>query len=244
MPQVLERARRAGVTSMISIGTSVASSQRVIELSEQHQEVFATVGLHPHYAASAPDDLEVQLLALGRHPRVVAVGETGLDYYRDLSPRDAQRRVFETHVRVAQTLDLPLIIHCRDANDDVAAVLESARHSPVVMHCFTSGQEFARRCLNNGWWLAFGGAVTYPRNEELRQVVAEVPGDRLLFETDAPNMPPVPHRGQRNEPAYLPLTVARCAQARKVSAATLAVQAAHNARTVFRGLPYPESQGE
>lgn len=231
---ILDRARRQSVVSFITIGTSIESSRRAIACSVTHAGVFASVGLHPHEAKDAPADLEQALLAMTNDAHVVGVGETGLDYHHDFAPRDAQHAVFLVHVAVAKATGLPLVIHCREANDDVASLLERSGLTDVVMHCFTSDRPFARRCVDNGWRLAFGGAVTYPRNAELRAVVAEIPADRILFETDAPYMSPVPHRGKRNEPAYLPFTVACCAEVRETDATELAEQVSRNTFETFR----------
>jgi TatD DNase family protein len=233
---VVERAVAAGVTQMISIGTDLLSSRKAVEFSGRFAGVWASVGVHPHEAAHCTDALEEELTALATDPRVVAIGETGLDFYRNLAPAAAQHEAFRRQIALAQRLDLPLVIHSRNADGDVLAALIAADAQRVVMHCFTGDHALARRCLARGWYLAFGGAATYPRNTELRAVVAEVPADQLLFETDAPYLAPVPRRGRRNEPAWLMDTIAVCARVRAMAPEALAEQAARNAAQAFARL--------
>lgn len=233
---VVRRAQAAGVERLITIGTNLASSRRAQALAHAYDGVWASVGVHPHEAAAATDALDAELLALAADERIVAIGETGLDFYRIYAPADAQREAFGRQVALAQRCGLPLVIHSRAADDEVVETLErkDARH--VVMHCFSGDRALARRCVANGWYLAFGGAVTYPRNAELRAVVKELPADRLLFETDAPYLAPVPHRGRRNEPAWLPATVACCAAVRGVEGEAIGEQATQNALAIFTRL--------
>lgn len=226
----------AGVTQMISIGTDLSSSGKAVELTQRYSGVWASVGVHPHEAANCPDTLERQLTALAANPRVVAIGETGLDFYRNLAPEAAQREAFQRQIALAQLLGLPLVIHSRNADAAVMEALVSANAQRVVMHCFSGDRALARRCLDRGWYLAFGGAVTYPRNAELRAVVAEVPAVCLLFETDAPYLAPIPHRGRRNEPAWVNATIALCAQICNTTAEALGEQAAQNAAALFSRL--------
>lgn len=230
---VIERARAAGVERMLTIGTDLASSRAALALAVQHPFIWASAGLHPHEADECPVDLEDQLAALAACPRVVAIGETGLDFYRNLSPPDAQRSAFRRQIAVAQACNLPIVIHSRDAHDEVIATLEDAGARRVVMHCFTGDEALARRCLDNGWFLAFGGAVTYPRNAALRAVMAATPADRLLLETDAPYLAPVPRRGKRNEPAFLALTLRCCAAVRGAEPAALAESVDRTAVVAF-----------
>lgn len=233
---VVQRAVAAGVTQMISIGTDLSSSRKAVELTKRFSGVWASVGVHPHEAANCPDTLESELAALATNPRVVAIGETGLDFYRNLAPPAAQHETFQRQIALAHHLDLPLVIHSRNADDAVMEALVGANAQRVVMHCFSGDRPLARRCVDRGWYLAFGGAVTYSRNAELRAVVAEVPVEQLLFETDAPYLAPVPHRGRRNEPAWLNATIALCAEVRNTTAEALAEQAARNAASLFSRL--------
>lgn len=228
---------------MVTIGADLESSKRALDLAHRYPFVWASAGIHPHESEHCPATLEIELAALAQDPRVVAIGETGLDFYRDYAPRDCQREVFARQVAVASRLGLPLIIHCREANEEVVSILDGGGATKVVMHCFTGDRALARRCSDRGWYLAFGGAATYPRNEELRAVVAAAPADRILFETDAPYMSPVPHRGQRNEPSWLIDTIARCAAVRRTSADALALQAEQNAGMIFgRLLSHPTEE--
>lgn len=239
---VVQRAFTAGVTRMISIGTDVASSRKAVEFSERFAGVWASVGLHPHEAVHWSDAAENELTALATNPRVVAVGETGLDFYRNLAPAAAQHEAFRRQIALAHRLHLPLVIHSRNADEEVLAALSAANAERVVMHCFSGDRALARRCLSRGWYLAFGGAATYPRNHELRAVIAEVPDDRLLFETDAPYLAPVPHRGRRNEPAWLMETIICCAQIRNTTPEALAEQAMHNAARAFARMAPPPAE--
>ena len=233
LPEVVRRAEQAGVARMLTVGTDLASSRQAVALAGRFGSVWASVGLHPHEADAATPTLEADLLALAGHERVVAIGETGLDFYRNLSAPAAQRAAFRRQIAVARQAGLPLIIHSRDAHDEVVETLAADGAERVVLHCFTGDRALARRCLERGWHLAFGGAVTYPRNAELRAVVAELPAERLLFETDAPYMAPVPHRGRRNEPAWLLATIDTCARVRGCDPDVLAAQAARNAAALF-----------
>lgn len=239
---VVARAFAAGVTQLISIGTDVASSTQAVALAGRFPGVWASVGIHPHEAAHCPDSLEDDLTALAANRRVVAIGETGLDFYRNLAPPAAQQEAFGRQIALAAQLDLPLIIHSRQADDEVFAALAAAAAQRVVLHCFSGDRAHAQRCLDRGWHLAFGGAATYPRNAELREVVAAVPAEQLLFETDAPYLAPVPHRGRRNEPAWLTATIACCAEVRHTAPEALAEQAVRNAAAAFPRLGQPQGE--
>lgn len=230
---VVERARVAGVREFITVGTSVASSRRAIALAEAHPDVYAAVAIHPHDAPDATPDALEALAALARHPRVVAIGETGLDYFRDFAPRQAQQRAFRAHLALARAGGLPVIVHSRDAYDDVLAILDEEGQARVIMHCFSGSLDVARRCVDRGYYLGLGGPLTYRNARRLLDVAAYVPPDRLLLETDAPYLPPEPHRGRRNEPSYLPLVAAAAARARSVAPGTVAEVTTANAREVF-----------
>lgn len=230
---VLERARAVGVGGFVTIGTSLASSRSAIALAEKHADVFAAVAIHPHDAGDATPDAMRELADLAHHPRVVAVGETGLDYFRSFSPREAQASAFHAHLGLARELNLPVIIHSRDAHEDVLRILDEGAPAGVVMHCFSGSPEIARSCLDRGYYLALGGPLTYRNARGIQEVVRLVPPDRLLLETDAPYLPPEPHRGRRNEPSYLSLVAWAAAHARGVSAATVAEITTSNARAVF-----------
>lgn len=230
---MLERARAAGVCGFITIGASLASSRRAIALAERHPDIHAAVAIHPHDASDATPEALGELATLARHPRVVAIGETGLDYYRDFAPRDAQVRAFRAHLALARRLDLPVIIHNRDAHWDILRILEEEAPPRVILHCFSGTVEIARRCLDRGYYIGLGGPLTYRNARRSLEVAAFVPPDRLLLETDAPYLPPEPHRGRRNEPSYLPLIAEATARARGVAAGTVAELTTLNAHTAF-----------
>ncbi len=244
LEEVLARARAAGVVGMVCVGYDLESSRAAVALAEREDDVWAAVGLHPHYAARAGRDLEATLRSLVRHPKVVAVGETGLDFYRDLSPRDVQRAVFLRQIEVALGNGLPLIVHDRDAHDETLEILEEAygdrtdagdpREGPSgVMHCFSGDEAMARSCVELGFSISFTGTVTLPRASRLRAVAASVPEERLLIETDCPYLAPQSHRGRRNEPAYVAEVAAALAAARGDAPDRLALLTSRNARTLF-----------
>ncbi|MDI6631161.1 MAG: TatD family hydrolase [Bacillota bacterium] len=231
---VVGRARAAGVTRIITVGYDLASSRRGIDLAGSLTGVFAVVGVHPHDAAAAPPDYIEVLRRLAREPRVVAVGEIGLDFYRDLSPRPVQREVFAAQLRLARELGLPVVIHCRDAHGEVCEILKrEAAGLAGVMHCFSGSWEEAEHFLALGFHISIAGPVTFPQSTKLVEVARRVPLDRLLLETDAPYLTPVPHRGKRNEPAYLVHTARRVAEIRGISLEELASATTENAARLF-----------
>ena len=234
---VLERARAAGVTSIVTIGTDRETNPAAVALAERLDGVHATVGIHPHDAADATEaDFEaMERLARGS-VKVVALGEMGLDYFRNLSPRDVQETVFRRQLDMARRLDKPVVIHCRDAHPEALAILADARVGEVggVMHCFSADVEVAKRCLDLGLAISLAGPVTYKNARALPEVARFVPADRLVLETDCPFLPPHPHRGQRNEPALMVLTAARVADLRSVSMEALGEATSENARRLFR----------
>jgi len=232
---VLERARHAGVRRMVTIGTEVPTSRAAIALAEHEPDVWASVGVHPHDAGDADEAALEEIERLARGPRVVAVGEIGLDFFRDLSPREAQTRVFRRLLGVARRVRKPVIVHCRDAHAEVLAILADERVGEVsgVMHCFSGDVETARHCLDLGLLISLAGPVTYPNARALPDVARYVPPDRLVVETDCPFLPPQGHRGKRNEPALITLTAARVAELRGEPLADLARRASDNARRLF-----------
>ncbi|MXW88623.1 MAG: TatD family deoxyribonuclease [Acidimicrobiaceae bacterium] len=210
--EVISDARSAGVDVLINVGTDVEDSRRAISVAEAHNGVWATAGVHPHEASSGLDGLEA--LVLG-HNGVVAVGETGLDYHYDHSPRPVQRRVFAAQVELAHRLGLPLVVHSRSAWDDTFAVLDrEGVPSRTVMHCFTGGPDEAEECLHRNAVLSFSGIVTFPNADDVRDAARACPLDRLLVETDSPYLAPVPHRGHKNRPALVPVVGAAVAAAK------------------------------
>ncbi len=203
---VLQAAREAGITKMVNIGCDLKSSQASVDLANQHAEIYASIGFHPHDAKNYDDRMEQQLRVMANNFKVVAIGEVGLDFYRDRSPRDVQRTVFVRQMHLARELGLPLIIHIRDAYEEALDMLiaEKAYESNVVLHCFSGTVKDARRALDYGMFLSFGGVLTFS-NSRLPELVRDVPLDQIILETDAPFLTPHPHRGTRNQPAMVAL---------------------------------------
>jgi TatD DNase family protein len=237
---VLARARAAGVTTCITISTHVKRVDRYRAIAEAHDNVFFTVGTHPHYADQELDVTVDDLVRLSDHPKCVGLGEAGLDYHYDKSPRSAQAQGLLTHIVAARVTQLPLVIHARAADDDMIRILEeqtSKGSFPAVLHCFSSGAELARRGLALGLYLSMSGILTFKASEELRDIAAAAPIDRLLVETDAPYLAPVPHRGKTNEPAFTAHTAAVLAAVKNVSVQEIADITSQNARRLFTRLP-------
>jgi TatD DNase family protein len=234
---VLERAHEAGVTTLINPGVDFDSSRRAIALAAEHAEVYAAVGLHPNSCGELNEEQIAELRALAKQPRVVAIGEVGIDYYWNKFPPEAQRRGFEAQLRLAGKLGLPVIVHNREAHDDVLTAIEAAQAGPnpptVVLHSFSGKLTHARRALAAGAYLGFTGAVTYPKAHELRRVAQETPLERMLIETDAPFLPPQPRRGQRNEPAWVRWVAEQIAEVKELPVEAIAEATTANAQTVF-----------
>ena len=206
LPAVLEAARAAGIGRVVTISTHVARYETYKDLAEAHDGIFFTIGTHPHNAAEEPDVPAKRLAELSAHPRCIAIGEAGLDYHYDKSPRDVQRKVFRTHIEAARETALPLIIHARNADADMIEILsdEMGRgRFNAVLHCFSSSEKLAQVGVELGLYVSFSGILTFRNSEEIRKIAAAVPRDRLLVETDAPYLAPVPFRGKTNEPAYV-----------------------------------------
>lgn len=239
LPEVLARARAAGVRHVVAIGTTAASSAACVALAAAHQGVYCAVGIQPNYCAQAGAGDWEQVVALADRRGVVALGETGLDRYWDYTPFAQQQEYFERHLQLAQERDLPVVIHTRDSEADVLAMLRAARgRGPLrgVMHSFTGSAATAEECVALGLYISFAGMITYKKSAELRAVAARVPTDRLLLETDSPYLAPRPVRGQRNEPAHLVHTAAVVAEVRGMPLAELAECTTANACRLF-GLP-------
>jgi TatD DNase family protein len=242
---VLARARAAGVGVMQTIGTRLSTFAQVVAIAEANPDVYCSVGVHPHQAAEeAPDDPS-QLLAWAGHPKVIGIGESGLDYYYDHSPRDVQAEVFRTHIRAARESGLPLIVHTRDADRDTADLLrEAMAEGPFagVIHCYSSSAELGLAAIELGLYLGLGGILTFKRSDQLRASVRELPLDRLLLETDAPYLAPEPFRGRRNEPAYVTHVAAALADLKDLSPAEVAAATTDNFfRLVTKATRSPES---
>jgi len=234
--EVLARARAAGVTGIVNASYDLASAAAAAELAAGHAWIRAACGIHPHGAGEVPSGYLDTLRALAARPEVVAVGEIGLDYYRDLSPREEQRRVFREQLALARELDLPVIIHDRDAHADILRLLQGDGVGPAggVMHCFSGSWEMARELVRLGFYISLAGPVTFPNANRLAEVARRLPPERLLVETDCPYLAPVPYRGRRNEPAHVRLVAQTVAGLREVPCEELAEQAAQNAARIFR----------
>ena len=214
---VIARARAAGVGLMVTISDKVSAYDEVRAIAEAHPDIWFTVGTHPHEAKGDPDLAADHLVALARHPKAVGIGETGLDFHYDHSPRETQAKVFRAHIAAARASDLPLVVHAREADDAMADILEAefaAGAFRVVMHCYTSGEALLHRTAALGAWFSVSGIATFRAAEDVRARVREMPEDRILIETDCPYLAPVPHRGRRNEPAYVGLVLAKLAEIR------------------------------
>jgi TatD DNase family protein len=233
----LARAREAGVTGVVVVGDTVASSERGIALCESHQGLAATAGIHPHHASQFDDGAARRLEDLVARPEVCAVGETGLDYHYDHSPRDRQRESFRWHLETAARTRKPAVIHCREADDDTARLISEAPAGlTAVLHCFSGGRDLLDAALERGLFVSFSGMITFRKWDQFWAVSA-VPDGRLLIETDAPFLAPVPNRGRRNEPAFLTATAQRLAALRGLATEHLAALTTANALNLFPGLP-------
>jgi len=229
--EAIARAAEAGVTQILTVGTSVEDGRRALDLADRYEGVFAILGIHPHEAGTATDDDLAGLRDLHAHPKAVAVGETGLDWFRDYAPRDDQRRLFVAELELAAELGKPVVVHTRAADDDTLADLSDFTGS-VVLHCFSS-PHLLPVALERGWYVSFAGNATFPKAVELRLAATEVPADRILAETDSPYLAPQPVRGKRNEPANVVHTVASLAQSRREAPEELAAQIERNAAACF-----------
>jgi TatD DNase family protein len=235
VPGVVARAREAGVAWIVTIASDLADSERTVDLARSVEGVSATVGIHPHAASSATPDAFERLAVLAREPGVVALGEAGLDYHYDNSPREVQRAVFARQLGLARELELPLVVHAREADGDVRAAMRDSVWELGVLHCFSSGRVLLEEALALGWYVSFGGMITFPK-WDAADLLRMVPLDRLLLETDSPYLAPVPHRGRRNEPAYVGLVARRAAELRNEDVEALIEATGENARR-FYGLP-------
>lgn len=233
---VVANAAAVGVTRIVTIGTTLESSQAALAIAAEFPGVYAAVGIHPNYAAVAQPDDWAQIEELAKAPRAVGIGETGLDRYWDHTPIEVQQDYFDRHLELSRRTGKPFIVHCREAEADVVAQLRRAAGQGTlhgVMHSFAGSSETADICLELGLYLSFAGMVTYKKSEELRQIAARVPADRILVETDSPYLAPVPNRGKRNEPAWVRHTAELIAQARGVPLEEFAAQTTANAQRLF-----------
>ena len=234
--QVLDRARARGVTGMLSISTREREWADVIAIAEREPDVWASVGIHPHEADEHVHVDTAKLVEAAQHPKVIGIGETGLDYYYDHSDREQQKRSFRAHIAAARETGLPLIVHTRDAEEDTAAIVADEMGKgayPALIHCFTASAGFAQAMLDLGLYISVAGIVTFKNARELQETVATLPGDRMLIETDAPFLAPVPHRGKTGEPAFVADTAAFIANLRGEDVQELMERTAHNFFRLF-----------
>jgi TatD DNase family protein len=240
--EVIARARSAGVGLMVTICDKVSSFEAVHAIAKAHDDIWATVGTHPHEAKENPQLGAKSLIELAARPKVVGIGECGLDFHYDLSPRDVQAAVFRQHIAAARETGLPLVIHTREADAVMGDILEEehARGAfRLLMHCYTSGPELARRCAALGAWFSVSGIATFKAADEVRAVIADMPADRIMLETDCPYLAPVPMRGRRNEPAYLPHILAKLAEIRGWSLAEAEKRTEDAFFACFDRIPHP-----
>lgn len=233
--ETLARARQAGVEAFISVGTDLATSEACLRLAEQEPFIFATAGLHPHDAVSGTEEVLKGIEDLLGHPRVVAVGEVGLDFFRDHSPHDVQQRIFHHFLDLAEKTEKPLVIHCRDAYDPMLGILRERKQAPYrgVMHCFSSDAATMKCFLDLGFHISFAGPLTYRKNDALREACRVCPADRLLLETDAPYLAPQKNRGKRNEPAFMTETAGLAAELKGMTSVSLGEQTVKNTKELF-----------
>ncbi|MBI4398179.1 MAG: TatD family hydrolase [Candidatus Omnitrophica bacterium] len=234
LPSVLENARSAGVGTFLNVGIDFAHSRAAVEFASKYENIYATVGLHPHDARQFNEKDFEELKALTHHPKVKAIGEIGLDYFRNLSPKEVQQKAFARFVELSGEVRLPLVIHSREAYSDVYSILKTfgAEHKGL-MHCFSGTREDMEEALKLGLYISFAGPVTYKKNHSLRELVKAVPKNRLLVETDAPYLPPEPYRGKRNEPSMIVETVKKIAEVRGQDIEAVIQSTEENAKTLF-----------
>lgn len=234
---LIERAAASGVGEMVTIGTRMGQSRQLLELVAKRDGVWCTVGVHPNNVGEEKLAEAEAIAALARHAKVVGIGESGLDYFYKRAPREVQQASFRQHIRAARLSTLPLVIHARDADDDIASILQDEWDSGgpygILLHCFSSGRALAEHALALGGYISFSGILTFPKSNELREIARDVPANRLLVETDSPFLAPVPHRGKRNEPAYVADTAAHLATVRGLSPEALADLTTANFRRLF-----------
>jgi TatD DNase family protein len=244
---VVARAQAAGVARIVTISTRIKRHAEVLAIAERFPEVYCSIGTHPHNAHEELDVTVDELIARARHPKVVAIGEAGLDYHYDHSPRESQERGLRNHIAAARAIQLPLVIHSREADNDMARILEqeTARGAfPAVLHCFTSGRDLAERAIALGLFISFTGIVTFKKSEDLRAIARELPADRFLVETDAPYLAPGRYRGKRNEPAYVVEVANVLAETRGVPLAEIARQTTDTFFRLFHKVPRPAASAD
>jgi TatD DNase family protein len=237
---VVDRARKAGIGRFVTISTRVKKNAQVLAIAEKFSDVFCSIGTHPHSAQEETDIDAAKLIALAKHPKIVAIGEAGLDYHYEKSPRDIQAKSFREHIAAARETKLPLVIHSRDCDEDMGTILaeEMGRGAfPAVLHCFTGGRDLAFKAIDLGLSISFTGILTFKNSAALRDIAKDLPPDRIMVETDAPYLAPGPYRGKRNEPAYVVETAKVLAETRGVSPDEIARQTTENFFRLFNKVP-------
>jgi TatD DNase family protein len=237
IPDLIARARNAGVGRMVTIGVRMAQAAKVKEIAARYPEVWGTVGIHPHNAGEGPLPTPEEIAAEADHPRIIGIGESGLDYFYDKAPRDAQAENFARHIRAARIGGLPLVVHARDADADILAILRREREQggpfDFLLHCFSSGRGLAEQAVEMGGYVSFSGMLTFPKSQEIRDIARDLPAERLLVETDAPYLAPVPFRGKRCEPAMVAQTARVLAEVRGLAPEALAALTTANFHRLF-----------
>ncbi len=242
--ETIQRARDAGVLAMVTICTRVTKFEEIRAIAETDDNIWCSVGIHPHQVEEEPVATVEDLVSRATHPKVIAIGETGLDYYYDNSPRELQETSFRTHIAASRETGLPLIVHTRDADEDMADILEDEMGKgafPGVLHCFSSGRRLAERAINLGFYISISGIVTFKNAQDLRDIVKDVPVERILVETDAPFLAPIPNRGKRNEPAFVTNTAAKVAELKGMDNRALSAASTENFFRLFTMAKRPAS---
>jgi len=240
----IQRARAAGIGTMVTICTRVTRFADILVIAESDPNIWCSVGIHPHQAEEEPRVSIQDLVSRAQNAKVIGIGETGLDYYYDNSPRDLQKESFRTHIAAARETGLPLIVHTRDADEDMADILEDEMGKgayPGVLHCFSSGADLARRALDIGFYISLSGIVTFKNAQDLREIVEDVPLDRILVETDSPFLAPIPNRGRRNEPSFVVHTAAKVAEVKNTNLDLLSMTSTDNFFRLFNKAQRPEA---
>lgn len=242
--ETIQRARDAGVATMVTICTRVTRFEEIRAIAESDRDIWCSIGIHPHQAEEEPVVSVEDLVTRAAHPKVIGIGETGLDYYYDNSPRELQQSSFRTHIAAARETGLPLIVHTRDADDDMADILEDEMGKgafPGVLHCFSSGRRLAERALDIGFYISLSGIVTFKNAQDLRDIAQDVPVDRILVETDSPFLAPIPNRGKRNEPSFVVDTAAKVAEVKGLDNDALSKASTENFFRLFNKASRPAS---
>ncbi|MBO8169907.1 MAG: TatD family hydrolase [Thermoanaerobacteraceae bacterium] len=236
LDEVIRRAQENGVTHILNVGYDLEASRASVKLAEEYDNIYAAVGIHPHDAASVTEDTLNELRQLAQHDKVVALGEMGLDYYRNLSPKEKQQKVFRQQINLAKELDLPIIVHDRDAHQDTVRILKEEGADKVggILHCFSGSWEMAKQCMNLGFYISLAGPVTFKNAKRPVEIAKLISLNRLLVETDCPYLAPEPKRGKRNEPAYVCYVAEKIAELKRISLDELAFVTHNNTKTVLR----------